>query len=98
MEQEFEKAGCLAYRHRHVQRAPLHFSTIQSLEVSIVQVESQGCFLAYQTLQIYLQRLQTIHYSTLLNAIMRYTGCKVTTFFSMKARLFYFFIILVQIP
>jgi hypothetical protein len=80
-----------------VQRTPFHFGTVKSGEVGIIEIESQGCILAYQTLQIYLQQLKTIHHYTLLNATMRYMGCKVTNFFSIKERLFQFFIILLQI-
>ena len=53
----FEKAGCLAYRHRHMQRTLLHLCIVQGLEVTVTKSEIHRRFDILQTLQVNLQEL-----------------------------------------
>ena len=57
VELEFKKAGCLAYRHRHMQCSTLHVRLVKGTKVVLVQVEFQPCQLVFQTLQVYLKLL-----------------------------------------
>ena len=57
VEEEFKKAGCLAYRHRHMQRSTLHVRLVKSLEEVLAKVPFLLCKLGGKPLQVYLKML-----------------------------------------